>query len=577
MDSLQSKVLAGDREAFKEWMGLHILAIERLAVQYGLTPQDAGKVAETVFRDLYNDLGQLKEELLEENALLHSALQLLQGLEVHVSEIGFFPFEEDNELHSHLIDIPIEERIAFILSSLHEKSLADIGWIMGKPLEHVETLLRSAQAKLDRPDIEKRLEFLNRSFHRLRPSYNERNIFYSKPKEELKSEEPVKIVSRRRKPLLLWIVGAVMLVLILSVTVLRSDAYQQSSAEKFIENKKISFQQELDERFELIGLPEPDEDGGDNYLHIFGAPIREEIYGNNTKQEFNRFIRTLEKQLENEGKINKKEATKKYDELIHELRLPSEMLEQLKNEPLAKDREKSMEFMNEFSLKNNFLANAYMGVFGEHSNIIFESDLFSDGMVDIEEFMKKKPDFPVELQKAIDGMETQYYSLTAIKDYMPLSLKYQNPEVRETLQQNLHQDMDVYIFLIMGGLDVLYYGTYEEQLEVLLELDKQLPKTRESDPLVNRYDMGYSWLVYSMAGFIDGNGIYNPNMVVRKEIREKWKQLASIGGSSSAGLVMQEIVDEMEASDWQVSMENDIQMHLFERIVDKIKEARKRR
>ncbi|MFC5602181.1 RNA polymerase sigma factor [Sporosarcina koreensis] len=572
MDSLQSKILTGDREAFKEWMTVHIQAIERLAVQYGLTPQDAGKLAESVFRKLFNDLGHLTEEQLEENTLFNSALKKVGEFQVETSEAGLFSFEEDNELHALLIGLPKEERIAFILSSLHDKSQDDIAWIMETPLENVKDLLRSARAKLDRPDIEKRLEFLNRSFHRLRPSYNERNIFYSTPKEASESDEPVKIVSRRRKPLLMWLAGVVMLVLILSVTVLRSDAYQQSSAEKFIENKKIAFQKELEDRYQLMGLPLPDDTKANQDFYFYGN-----IYGNETSRQFNLFTRELERQVESKGKINKKEATEKYGELIHELRLPSEMLEQLKNEPLVKDREKSMEFLNEFAQKNDFLSNAYMGVFGEHSDIVFESELFSDGMVDIEEFMKKKTEFPIELQNAINGMETQFYSLAAIKDYMPLSLKYENPEVKKTLQQNLHLDMEAYIFLITGGLDILYYGTFGEKMEVLLELDKQLPKTRESDPLVSRFDYGYSWLVYSIAGFFDGDGIYDQNMVVREEVRGKWKQLASIGGSSSAGLVMKEFVDEMEASDWKVLVENDIQMHAFERIGDKIKEARKRR
>ena len=101
--------------------------------------------------------------------------------------------------------------------------------------------------------------------------------------------------------------------------------------EKFIESKKLSFQQELDERFELIGLAEPDKDEQETYIHYSnGMRIKEEIYGNETKWEFNRFIRELEKQVDEEGKINKKEANQRYDVLIHELRLPSEMLEELK-------------------------------------------------------------------------------------------------------------------------------------------------------------------------------------------------------------------------------------------------------
>ena len=39
---------------------------------------------------------------------------------------------------------------------------------------------------------------------------------------------------------------------------------------------------------------------------------------------------------------------------------------------------------------------------------------------------------------------------------------------------------------------------------------------------------------------------------------------------------MQEIVDEMEASNWKSAMENEIQTDIFERISSKIKEIRKR-
>jgi len=85
-----------------------------------------------------------------------------------------------------------------------------------------------------------------------------------------------------------------------------------------------------------------------------------------------------------------------------------------------------------------------------------------------------------------------------------------------------------------------------------------------------------SWLVYSMAGLFDGDGIYEQNTTVREEVREKWKKLAAIGGSSPAGLVMQQIVDEMEASNWRMSFEDDIHSQFFERVKDKLNEARKR-
>ena len=67
-------------------------------------------------------------------------------------------------------------------------------------------------------------------------------------------------------------------------------------------------------------------------------------------------------------------------------------------------------------------------------------------------------------------------------------------------EDNLHLDMEVYIFLLMGGFECNVYGTDEELLETLLELDMLLPKTRESDPLVYNFDNGYSWLLFFTAG-----------------------------------------------------------------------------
>ena len=80
MGNLLKIVIDGDREAFQEWMDLHIQTIERFAIQYGVTLHDAGKVAENVFRNLYNDLGRLTEERLEEKTLFKSALQKLSEL-----------------------------------------------------------------------------------------------------------------------------------------------------------------------------------------------------------------------------------------------------------------------------------------------------------------------------------------------------------------------------------------------------------------------------------------------------------------------------------------------------------------
>ena len=207
MDTVNNRILSGDHEAFKQWMDSHIHHIERFAVQYGVTPEEAGKVAETIFRNLFLNLSQLTEEQLEEKTLYKTALQKLNEYHVNVPEQGLFSFAEDNELHASLIELPKEERIAFILARFHEKSDEDIAWIMEKQVEYVQNLLQKAQVQLDGPDIEKRCEFLNKSFYRIRPSFDESNIFNLEIKEEVHIDEPIKRVGPTKKPLYLWLHG----------------------------------------------------------------------------------------------------------------------------------------------------------------------------------------------------------------------------------------------------------------------------------------------------------------------------------------------------------------------------------
>ena len=79
------------------------------------------------------------------------------------------------------------------------------------------------------------------------------------------------------------------------------------------------------------------------------------------------------------------------------------MLEQLQKNPLSKDREKSMEFLNEFYSKNSYLSESLYGSFilRSWSASLWGRNCYSDGMVDIDEFLEKRSEFPDELKKPL--------------------------------------------------------------------------------------------------------------------------------------------------------------------------------
>ncbi|MFS0688931.1 hypothetical protein AB1K89_06785 [Sporosarcina sp. 179-K 8C2 HS] len=424
MGSLKNRVINGEREAYKEWMDLHIREIERFAIQYGVTPKEAGKVTENIFREFFRKIDQLPEEQLEEMNLLKTAIQELDVLLPENSSEGLFPFDEDNELHRKIIRLPQEVKNPFILAKFQNKSVSDIAAIVCMTDQQVERSLQEALLLLDEPNLEKKLEFLNMSYQRLPTYFKESNIFSLRSKGVPPVGEPKTIV-KRRKPFLLWGAGTVMIIALLFILVIRSDAYQKSSDERFIEKLNISFQQEMDSRFELIGLSEPEKAYG-GYSFVFQGyshNVSPGTYGYDTKYKYRRAIRELNGQMNDGGRLNRIEAKQKYDNLVFELRLPSEMVEQLQKDPLTKEREQSLAFLDELYKKNDFLGNAYYKIVSENAEMILTSDLVNDGLVDIDKLLEQKSSFPIELQNAIDGMTTQYYSLTSIKDISPLTTK----------------------------------------------------------------------------------------------------------------------------------------------------------
>lgn len=569
LEDLKHRVLQGNRDAFKEWMDVYIQSIERFSISYGVTLKEAGRVAETVFRNLYHSLEDLTEDQLEEKALYKSVLNELERLQIDHSVEDLFPFEEDNELHRYIVNLSPELRVPLILFNFHHKSISEIAAILDQSEEQVENSLKEAQTLLDEPNLEKKLGFLNKSYHRLPPSYDEKHIYILEIPEQI-SSPPVqesKTKVNKRKPLLLWGTGVVLLIGLLFISVIRSEAYQYSTSEKFIEELKTSFEQEIDNRFSLLGIEKPAEDTVYHALDLFGDEPR---------RAFARQIGNLNEHLEKAGKIDKKAAMQDYQALLDDSRLPSEMIEDLRNNPLTEDREKSHEFLNELNNKVGQLSGSYIEIIYNNYEEILSAELNEDGVVDRDLFLEKFADYPIELQNAIKGMETQSFYLDGIKDVVPIYPQFGTPEALEILEQNLHPDVNVYIYLLSGeSMRVMYAGTMEEKLDALFYIEKEVPNTTVKDDLHALLSTRYSWSVYNILGIYQYTyeypGIYDENKAVREEIREKWRQFASIDNESISVQVMKKVIDELEENNWK-SRDYDIEAHISIQLLEKVEE-----
>ncbi|MDN4609089.1 RNA polymerase sigma factor [Sporosarcina highlanderae] len=566
MEDLKHRILQGNQEAIKEWVGLYIRSIERFAISYGVALTDAGAVTETVFRNLYHSLEDLNEDQLDEIVLFKNALIELEGLQIDDSLDGLFPFEEDNELHRRLIGLSPELRVPLILFNLHGKSISEIAAILDQSEQQVEHSIKEAYYIFDDPNLEKKLGLLNKSNHRLVLSAKEKNIYKAESvKNPSASVKDTETKVNKRKPFLFWGVGVAMLIGLLFISVIRGDAYQYSSSEKFIEELKASFEQKIDDRFTLMGIEKPMED---TVYHVL------DLFGDDPQRAFAQQIQKLKEQLGKEGKIDRKAAEQNYQTLLKESRLPSEMIEELRNNPLTEDREQSHEFMNEFTRKVEQLTNSYMGLLANnYEEILMSADLNADGVVDKDLFLEKIDDYPLDLQNAIKGMETQFFFLGGIKDIVLIYPQFGTPEIIEILNQNLHPDMNVYTYLLSGeSLAVMYgSGTMEEKMNALLYIEKELPKTTENDALKDVLYNRYSWLVYNILGIYQYPGLYDDNYSVRQDVRDDWKSFAASDESSPSVQVMQEVLKELENNNWK-STGYDIESYIATQLGKKVEE-----
>lgn len=548
MGNLEKRILQGEQEAFKEWIRLHIRKIERFARQYGASLEEASTVAENVFRNIYESLEDVTGNHLKESSLFINAIKELDGRQTADISGGLFSFEEDNELHRRLVALPKECRVPFILVRFHKKTMKEIAEITGLTEQQANQAVNEAYSILDEYELEKKLEFLSKSYERLSPYYNETNIFHSKVEEILPVEQTSK-TDKSKRPFLFWGIGAGLLLGLLSIiTYTNSNAYQEKSAEKFMEMARVSFQEELERNLQLAGLPAPE---------FLRRDIYGEKYGEDTRRKFDWFIADLGDQLERDGRIDKKEAKTDFESLKHELMAPSEMAAELSENPLVNDEEKSMDFVNEYIQKMSTLMRSYMYIVAQNENLIRESGRNDEGGYDLEAFYAEKSSYPDAFQHALDGMEFQGFVL---KNAMSMQAEYVDvypnigtPELSKALQENLHPDTGIYITVLMGDQIDIHNHSVDEQTDLLFQIEKGLFQAKGYQELYSVVFDTYNSMIYLLTGLGGHFEIYDPTGTIKEEYKEAWTRIASNGENSPAAQIMSEVIIEMEESDWTTS------------------------
>ena len=552
---LFNQLKTGDREAFVKWMGSYSKKIEQFAVQYGCSSNQVQQVTEATFRELYNQLTQLVDENQLRLFMYKIALKIISNIELPNDKETVLPFEEDQQLHEKIVSLNEVNKVTLLLFYFHGMTEKEIEFITGLPENNVLNLITESRQNLNRnqQQFDKQLELLGKSYDRLRFSFTYEDVFT----EVQVDSDPIQKPKSSKKVLISWIAGVVTLLTLITVSVVTGEEYQKSSAEKYVERLKVSFEKEVENKFNELGFPEIIDqndfafDFADQFLK---APRR----------DFDGMIRRYERLLSSNKKVNKKKLKKEYVEILDQLQLPSEMAKHLMANPLTDDKGKSEEFINLYLEKLYFIENSFHSIFYNHQEII-DAAIVKE-KINIEAFMEKRDTYPEDFQKILTGMEKQNYYPVSIPNVAPFYPQYQSNKLSRKIRSALHEDVSGYMTMLeiepLFNVRSLDYSL-DQLIDYLIDVEKTL---LTSDQFAMHYGMlsqTYSTIFNALviddqtkgvfAEHSETNEIFDEHGTVKEDYRAVWEKIANINGESPAAFIMKEIVEEMKASDWKQS------------------------
>lgn len=539
---LMQKVRAGEKDAFEKWMDIYSGDIERFVIQYGCTLKQAADLAEETFRNLHNQLDSISNEESLVCTVYKKALKSLAFVQqTDAPNETLFPFEEDQELHDQIGNLEMEYKVPFILSQFHKLDDSEIVKITDTSLETVEQAITVAYRDLGDAQLKKRLEFLNKSYGRMKSSFRKEQVFAKSQKELLATGKLKQSISK--KPMISWIAGTLILLSLILVPVVTSEEYKMASDEKYLEQLGASFEKEIGYRYTELGLKESTEEDI--------LDFNPNQYGKQQREDFESMVRRYEKVLTKTGTLNKKRIKKDYQAIIKSLELPSEMTAQLFKNPLTDDVKKSDEFMKRYLKQFTVIQQSYYTVLFKSSKII--EDEIVDGELDIDKFMEKKDTYPEELQLALNGMSKQNIYPESVTNWGAIVPVFQKNKLGAKIRSSIHPDLGGFL-TVMEVVPLLTYPglahSLADSIDYLLEIEKTLLATTLNDEATNHLSWTYSELFHEISGGADPDNIFGTDGVVKDEFREGWKRITSAKEGSPTAFIMQIIISEMEATDW---------------------------
>ena len=517
-----------DYSNLSEWIDMHSGKILRFAFQYGISIEEANEVTLDTYITLRNELGRLDEKspllptlykiLLEKLSRYNPTLPIPEDV---------LPFKEDALLHMKIVELNKRYRVPFILSFYHNFNDEQIAFIIEESTVNVESIIREANELLG--EDRKSLEFLKKSYDRISVTFKAEQLFGS-------MEQPV--VKSKKKSFIWAIIGVIAIVIIIISLPL---SFPNKKEESIVNATEMESFLDLEEKYKTERAKRQErlkfEDVRFNQLNFIRAADEKMIQ--------------LKKSIDG-GEIPEN-IGRKVENIIDELKLPSEMVADIEQEPLHDNEIASIEHVMAFKEKIKDLITVYNGILWDNRETI---ESFEGGAQKASLLMLSREKFPRELQDAIDTMRAQSIQLCAKNNTFEINACYYKSTNHDSLGYNYHENASAYY-------RIMTYDYYLNHVNMVYSPDwvsQELTEMQRAIILISKDESYYNELEFYFGSFfyelMKGNNLIKEMEVqgtVPTHYQQAWRNIYYQEEAMPVGYLVQSIVEEMEASGWKSS------------------------
>lgn len=396
-------------------------------------------------------------------------------------------------------------------------------------------------------NFEKRMEFLKKSYERVPTSFDPDEVFRKIEQEETSRPVEKKKPSKHgiRQHITVWAmsIASVFLIGLIGAGYIadqknsEEEIIDSTELDEYIEELKAKYEVEKEKRRELLKLDE-------EHFELYAGSSSMSLLSMES------FIETT-KQYGNAKEI----VLQQYNRAVEGLKTPSEMIQDLKRNPLTEDEDASIEFIYTYREKVKRLIAIYNQIVDENREAIRAFEV-SPSVDKAEIMMLSSKSFPEQLQNIINTMKEQSIRLETGKYSGEIEARYYDSLLDQEFNGNLHTYTFGYRQMLTNE-PYMFGAVLEHPLlqtsSMIQDMEYTLMNVEQDSTLYPILKSYYITLFNEIMKGSEYTKIFDADGVLFPDYQEAWRNMAGGGQATPMRYILDPIIKEMEASGWRES------------------------